>query len=216
MAGPAPDGPLDAIERAELCDLFVELGPDAPTLCEGWSTLDLAAHLVIRERSLRSGPAILWPNRFAKLGDRLRERARAKGYEALVDRLRRGPLPIPWKVPGLRTLVNFNEYFVHHEDVRRANSRGPRPTDERRDAALWKNVPRIAPLAARKVKGVGLEAHAPGFGSVRLKRGEPAAVLVGPPAELVLYLNGRRGAAEVVLGGDPKAMALLDQARLGI
>jgi uncharacterized protein (TIGR03083 family) len=35
-------------ERNELCDLMLETGPDAPTLCEGWTTRDLAAHLVIR------------------------------------------------------------------------------------------------------------------------------------------------------------------------
>jgi hypothetical protein len=37
-------------ERRALADLFLELGPDAPTLCEGWRTADLAAHLVVRER----------------------------------------------------------------------------------------------------------------------------------------------------------------------
>jgi uncharacterized protein (TIGR03085 family) len=220
MAGdarPAPsEGPLDAVERQQLCDLFLELGPDAPTLCEGWSTFDLAAHLVIRERDPRSGFAILWPGRFGGFGDRLMERAKGKGYETLVGKLRRGPLPVPWKVPGLRTLLNFNEYFVHHEDVRRADDRGPRPDDERRDAGLWKTVPRIAPLAARRIKGVGLEAVAPGYGSVRLKRGEPVATLVGPPQELVLYLNGRRSAARVELGGDPGARAAVADARLGI
>ena len=36
-------------ERAELCDLFDRVGPDAPTLCQGWATHDLAAHLWIRE-----------------------------------------------------------------------------------------------------------------------------------------------------------------------
>jgi uncharacterized protein (TIGR03083 family) len=41
---------LARAERAALCDLFDEVGPDAPTLCAGWTTRDLAAHLVIRER----------------------------------------------------------------------------------------------------------------------------------------------------------------------
>ena len=36
-------------ERIALCDLLDETGPEAPTLCEGWRTLDLAAHLVLRE-----------------------------------------------------------------------------------------------------------------------------------------------------------------------
>jgi hypothetical protein len=52
------DRPLDAVEREQLCDLFLELGPEAPTLCEGWATLDLAAHLVMREHDPRSA----WPS----------------------------------------------------------------------------------------------------------------------------------------------------------
>ena len=36
-------------ERAALCDLPDKVGPEAPTLCEGWTTHDLAAHLWIRE-----------------------------------------------------------------------------------------------------------------------------------------------------------------------
>ena len=57
-AAPA-DEPLDARERSELCDLFLAVGPEAPTLCDGWTTLDLAAHLVVREHDPRSGFAIL-------------------------------------------------------------------------------------------------------------------------------------------------------------
>ena len=36
-------------ERAALCDLLDEVGPHAPTLCEGWDTHDLAAHVWVRE-----------------------------------------------------------------------------------------------------------------------------------------------------------------------
>jgi hypothetical protein len=44
MAGPL----FDAVERAQLSDLFDELGPQAPTLLTPWTTRDLAAHLVLR------------------------------------------------------------------------------------------------------------------------------------------------------------------------
>ena len=37
-------------ERISLCDTFTRTGPDAPTLCSPWTTADLAAHLVIRDR----------------------------------------------------------------------------------------------------------------------------------------------------------------------
>ncbi|WP_461013210.1 maleylpyruvate isomerase N-terminal domain-containing protein, partial [Trueperella pyogenes] len=39
-------------ERRRLADLLLAKGPDAPTLCEGWFTRDLAAHLWIREHRL--------------------------------------------------------------------------------------------------------------------------------------------------------------------
>ena len=47
------DLPFDAQERLALCDLFDELGADAPTLLDGWTARDLAAHIVQRERAAR-------------------------------------------------------------------------------------------------------------------------------------------------------------------
>ena len=46
-------------ERAALVQTMTATGPDAPTLCEGWTTKDLAAHLVIRERRLDATPGIM-------------------------------------------------------------------------------------------------------------------------------------------------------------
>ena len=147
--------PSTPASARELCDLFEELGPDAPTLCEGWTTIDLAAHLVVRERDPRAAPGIL-------LGGPLRARPRA------ADGAGQGPgLPTAWwtgcatarrsgpfAVPGLRTLMNLNEYVVHHEDVRRANGLAPRdrpaPTCRTRCGAL---VRRRARLMLRKVRG---------------------------------------------------------------
>ena len=131
---PDDAAPADARERAELCDLMLELGPDAPTLCEGWVTLDLAAHLVVRERQpLRGGLAILGGDRFAGLESRLLAGAKKRGFEALVERMRGGP-PLAWRIPGLRKAANLIEWFVHHEDVRRPNGRSPRGTASRRSA----------------------------------------------------------------------------------
>jgi uncharacterized protein (TIGR03085 family) len=211
-----PDEPLDARERAELTDLFVAKGPDAPTLCEGWSTLDLAAHLVIRETDPRSGLAILGGDRFATLERKLMDRARAQGYEKLVERLRSGPPAVPWRVPGLRPLLNFNEWFVHHEDVRRANGEGPRTDRPDLDEALWTNVGRMGRLMLRRVKGTGVALEAPGFGEVPARGDGPAVRIVGGPQELTLYLSGRRSAAQVEISGPDDARARLDEARLGI
>jgi uncharacterized protein (TIGR03085 family) len=206
--------PLDAIERAQLCDLFLELGPDAPTLCEGWATVDLAAHLVIREHDPRTGLAILAGDRFAKLERSLMDKAKARGYETLVASIRRGPPLGPFKIPGLRTLINLNEYFVHHEDVRRPNGFAPRTDRPDLDAALWSFLKRGARLQLRKVDA-RVTLDAPGFGAVHNGSG-PAVSLRGAPGEITLYLNGRRTAAEVAVEGEPAAIDALAKAKLGV
>ena len=212
-----PDEPLDARERAELCDLFVAKGPDAPTLCEGWATLDLAAHLVMREHDPRSGLAILGGDRFSSLETKLMDRARAQGYEALVERLRAGPPLVPWRMPGLRELLNLNEWFVHHEDVRRAGAGAAEPRDRPDlDAALWTMLRRGSRMMLRKVKGTGVALAAPGFGEVPAQRDGSSVRLVGGPQELMLYLNGRRSVAAVEVTGPDEGRAALEAADLSV
>ncbi|MGZ4563838.1 MAG: maleylpyruvate isomerase N-terminal domain-containing protein, partial [Mycobacterium sp.] len=63
---------LDARERRALCDLFDELGPSAPTLIEGWTAHDLAAHLVLRERDVVAGPCLVLPGPFQRFAERRR------------------------------------------------------------------------------------------------------------------------------------------------
>lgn len=208
--------PLDGIEREQLCDLFLEMGPDEPTSCEGWSTLDLAAHLVVRERDPRAGLAILGGARFAKLEKRLMDRARAQGLDKLVERLRGGPPLVPWRLPGLRSLLNLNEWFIHHEDVRRANGREPRSDVPELEAALWRSLRRSSRVLVRGLNGAGLELVAPDHGSRTLRKGTPLATLQGTPQELVLYVNGRRPTAHVELTGTQAALEALAAARLGI
>lgn len=207
--------PLDARERSELCELFLARGPDAPTLCEGWTTLDLAAHLVIRERDPRAVLAIAGGQRGARLGERLMDRARARGLPALVERLREGPPLVPWRVPGLRRVLNLNEWFVHHEDVRRADTLGPRDDRPDLDDALWALLRRSARLLLRNVKGASVALEAPGLGEVPARGSGPAVRLIGSPQELTLYLNGRRSVAAVELAGPAAACRALEEARLG-
>jgi uncharacterized protein (TIGR03085 family) len=211
-----PDEPLDARERAELCDLFVARGPDAPTLCEGWATLDLAAHLVIRENDVRSGLAILGGERFASLERRLMDGARDQGYDRLVQRLRSGPPLVPWRLPVLREQLNFNEWFVHHEDVRRANGEGPRTDRPDLDAALWTMVRRMGRVMLRRVRGAGVALAAPGYGEVPARGTGPSARVEGGPQELALFLYGRRTAAQVEVTGPDEALAALADAQLGV
>jgi len=206
--------PLDARERRELCDLFAELGPDAPTLCEGWSTIDLAAHLVVRERDPRSAPGILLGGRFESMLERLMDRAKAKGYDDLVETVRNGPPLGPMALPGVRKLLNLTEYAVHHEDVRRANGLGPRAGRGDLQDALWALLRPAARLYLRKVRGATVRLIAP-QGETTAGSG-PEVVVRGDPLELVLYLFGRRAAADVELSGDPGARAALESAQLGL
>lgn len=208
--------PLDARERAELCDLFLAVGPEAPTLSGAWTTLDLAAHLVVRETDPRAGLAILGGDRFAALGERLLDGTRARGYERLVARLRGGPPAVPWRLPGLRRVLNLPEWFVHHEDVRRAAGRGPRTDRPDLDAELWGLVRLVARPLLRRVRGTGVALAAPGHGEVPARGSGPSVRVVGGPQELVLFLYGRGDHARVSVSGPEAARAALDAADLSV
>jgi uncharacterized protein (TIGR03085 family) len=205
--------PLDQREREELCDLFLELGPDAPTLCEGWTTADLAAHLAVREREPWAAGGIMI-ERLAPFTEKRRQAWKAKGYEQVVATLRPGPPPW-WRVPGLRDLVNLNEWAIHHEDVRRASGRGRRTDRPDLEAAVWRTLRRGAWVMTRKVKGAGVDLVVPD-GARAPGKGEPRAELRGEPLELLLYLSGRRGAAEVALAGADTAVAAVEAAPFGL
>jgi uncharacterized protein (TIGR03085 family) len=199
--------PLDARERAQLCLRFEELGADAPTLCEGWTTADLAAHLVIRERNPVAAPGILLGDKVAPLG-RLTERAmrseKAKGYDRVVERVRSGPPLGPFRIPGLRTQINLVEYAVHHEDVRRANGMAPRTGIDDLQDELWTLFVRLARFALRGVPdGVGVEVVRPGGARRVVKQGARRVQVTGEPLELLLWAYGRGAHAEVAFDGDP-------------
>lgn len=212
--------PLDARERDELCDLFLELGPDAPTLCEGWTTADLAAHLVVRERDPLAMPGILVP-RFSDVTERRMARQKERPWEALVHAVRDGPPIGPMAIPGVRVALNLPEFFVHHEDVRRANGGGPRTDRADLDDGLWGLLRRAGRIWAVRLRGAGLDAVRVNVAggpadTVVVKGGTPRARLAGTPQEIVLFLYGRRAVAGVRLDGDPAAVATVEATSFGI
>ena len=156
---PSTEIPFDAQERAALCDLFDRLGPDAPTILDGWTTKDLVAHLLLRERDPLAAPGLVLPGPLARLAER-RTAAMVERREFgwLVTRLRSGPPIGFFRLPWVRSFPSLNEFFVHHEDVRRANGLGPREdlTPEM-EAALWRNVERGARFLSRRLRGSGLD-----------------------------------------------------------
>jgi uncharacterized protein (TIGR03085 family) len=200
-------------ERQALCDLFLEVGPDAPTLCEGWSSADLAAHLVIRERRPDTMPGVLL-RPFAGYTNRVLEAVRAAtSWGDLVARVRSGP-PAPLRL--VDEAVNTVEFFVHHEDVRRAAlSWEPRQLDGREEAALWKRLRMSGRVLARRVP-VGVAVDAPGYGQTTLRRGEPLVTVRGEPSEMILLAFGRGRHARLDYEGDEISVERLRHASFGL
>ncbi len=203
-------------ERAQLCDLFLEVGPDEPTLCEGWTTRDLAAHLVVRDRRPDAAIGILVP-RFAGHTDKLQSAAATKPWEQLVELVRTGPpVTSPVRLGPIDKAFNTIEYFVHHEDVRRAQPKWePRELDAGLDAELWRTVSRMSKLALRKAPA-GVVLALPGGSKVTAKSSTPSVTITGTAGELVLFTNGRQAHARVELDGPADAVAALKTAKFGI
>jgi uncharacterized protein (TIGR03085 family) len=197
-------------ERKTLCDLFVERGPDAPTLCDGWTTADLAAHLVVRERRPDSGPGLVWP-RLAGYTDKVRTATRDRmSWEALVDSVRRGP---PLLLRPFDGAMNTVEYFIHIEDVRRAQEGWePRPLPPELADALWA---RVGPGGMAKTTPATIVISSPGRDDKEQGTG-PRLALAGDPGELTMFGAGRQGATRVEISGDATLAAQLRAASLGV
>lgn len=208
---------FDAIERRELANLLDELGPDAPTLLNPWTTRDLASHLVLREHDLIAAPGLVIPGAWVHFAERRREALAQNDFTSLVATIRSGPPRGFFRINWVRQFPNLNEFFVHHEDVRRASGLSPRTNSAGMDAALWRNVNRAPWFLSRRLRGAGLELEWAGVGKiVRARRGEPVARIVGLPGELLLFLFGRRGAAQVEVSGPAGAVEAIGRARFGM
>lgn len=198
-------------ERRQLCDLLAELGPDQPTLCAGWVTRDLAAHLIARERRPLSLPGLAF-RRFAGYTDRVRRRIAARPFPELVATLRRPPW---WSAPA-DAAMNGLEFFIHHEDVRRAQPGWqPRDLSTTTMEFLWTRNRQVARWRLRRFPAT-LIVEAPGHGQLRTGRGGEELLLRGDPTELAMFLSGRQRAAHVELKGPPHLTDRLATAKLGL
>ena len=203
-------------ERRALCALLDKTGPDAPTLCEGWTTGDLAAHLVLRERrpdaaaGVAGGPLAGYT---ARVQQRLKDRI---PFADLVRMIRSGPPRLSvMALPGVDERANSVEYFVHHEDVRRgAPGWEPRELSRGEADMLWRRL-RLARFMLRKAP-VGVElarddiedGDGPAY-RITARNATPAVTVVGSPAELTLWVMGRRTAARVRMDGTEAAVSKL-------
>jgi uncharacterized protein (TIGR03085 family) len=208
---------MSTTERAALCDTALLVGADRPTLCEGWEVKDLVVHLLLREGSLTATAGLFIPP-LSGLNERATRKLSQQEFTVLVERLRGGP-PVysPLAIPPVEALVNSVEFFVHHEDVRRAQPGWePRELPSWQQNLLWKQVALIGRRSARR-SGVGVRVVRGDTAEQRgLANGEPMVVVRGLPSEITLFLFGRKAKAVVELEGAADAVEKLRGAPMGI
>ena len=198
-------------ERRLLCALLRERGPSAPTLCAGWTTRDLAAHLFVREREPLAAGGLVLPPLKPVLQSRMTAAA-AKPWEELVAALEQGPpAPMRW-IDGSANLV---EFVVHREDVRRAGAHSHSETAEDRDeptlVLIWQRLRSAAPLMFRAMPVTLLW---PGHGQIDTRpRQAHRVILSGSPVDLLLVATGRT--APVDVSGDSAAVASFNSQKRG-
>lgn len=203
-------------ERLLLADLLESAGPEAPTLCENWSARDLAAHVVVRERRADAAGGLLVKPLAARL-ERVQAEFAGKPYEELIRLIRTGPPRMsPFALKQIDEASNTVEFYVHAEDVRRAQPDWTaRELDPVFSDALWSRIERMARVLGRK-SPVGLVLRRPDGRTAVARRGTPVVTVVGEPGELTMFAFGRQEAAEVELDGDKDAIERLRAAKLGV
>ena len=211
---------LARAERAALCDLLDQLGPDEPTLCSGWTTRDLTAHLVVREGrpdaalGVLGGPLAAWT-------EKVQNDAASQPFDKLVRVVRTGP-PI-WsyfRVPFVDGQMNTVEFFVHHEDVRRrSDGWAARELDPDLSNFLWDRLKLGGRLLFNGVKGGVILQRTDGpSGEVdvhRAKSGKPKVTLTGTAGELTIIAYGRHE-TDVLVEGDAEAVAAFREANIHV
>jgi len=206
---------LASTERQRLCDLALEVGAEAPTLCGDWTVQDLVAHLLVRERNPIAASGI-WFRPLGGVTEWAMRRTARSPLESLVARLR-SPGLSPVAIPVVDRAFNSLEYYIHHEDIRRARrSWLPRELTSYEQGQIW---------AAIKVAGRGLVRHSEVPVTIRrsdkeasavLKGGADPVVVTGLPGELALFLYGRAQHRGLTFDGPKDAVAALRKANLGI
>lgn len=204
-------------ERAALVEALRAAGPDAPTLCEGWSTRDLTAHLVIRERRPDTLPGMV-AGILPGYTEHVQDGTARQPYERLVEQVADGP-PLYSPFRFVDRWANVGEYFVHHEDVLRggADPAGPwtpRALDAETQQALETVLRLIGRQTLRKAP-VRVSLQLPdGRELLAAGRGEPVTV-TGSIGELVLWAYGR-APVEVTVDGRADALAALAEFKPGL
>lgn len=199
-----------AAQREAFAAVCERLGPDAPTLI-GWTTKELVAHCYVREHRPDAAPGVLPLGPLSAYTERVMTSAlHVHGYDALVAAVRTPPAWL--RLVALDDTVNTVEFFVHTEDVRRANGMDPRPVDMGLEQWVWRRLRRQARLAFRRVPAKVRLVPTVGD-AVEVGKGGAVVEARGRPTELLLLAYNRKDAADLEVTGDKTS---LWSAKLGI
>ena len=200
------------LERQTLVGALSALGPDASTACEGWTTADLAAHVYVRERRADAMPGVVLSGRLGRHTERVMASViRVHSYDHVVSRIAAGP---PLALRPFDDVMNLFEFFVHAEDVRRANGEGRRELPLELEQLMWRRLRPMLRLSFRRARGTQIE-FVTAHGDRTVIGNGPTVRLLAPVGELVLYAFNRKSIAEVACSGDSDAIARLVHTRLG-
>ncbi len=200
---------VSMVERALLCELFDELGPYAPTLSGEWDTHHLAAHLSVREGGPLRQVRTALPG---KAAGAIESRVAEGDFTALVDEVRGGPPRYTvYGTAKTDKLGNTLEFFVHHEDVRRAAPAWQaRKLPTWAEDQIWERIRGVVTKLIMRKSPVGVVlARSDRDDSVLAVKGSDAAVLRGLPSEVTLFVFGRADVADVELSGPAESVRQL-------
>lgn len=199
-------------ERQVVVDVLRDLGPAAPTVPAGWTTADLAAHLYVRERRADAMPGVVLPGVLARHTDRVMASIlRVHSYEHVVDRIAAGP---PFPLRPFDEVINLFEFFVHAEDVRRANDMGQRELPPELEALMWRRLRPMLRAMFRRARRTQIE-FVTQHGARAVIGDGPTVRVLGPVGEIALFAYDRKQVAEVTVTGDAAATEALMATRLG-
>jgi uncharacterized protein (TIGR03085 family) len=205
-------------ERLALRDTLRATGPDAPTLCEGWTSRDLAAHIVVREHA-PIGALGIWAQPLSGYTAKVQAEIASQDWETLLDQV--AAPPALWHparyTRRIEAVFDDSEMFIHHEDVRRGDGQArPRELSAEDQLSLWHVLRGPGRLAFRK-SAVGIAVEVPGHARRTLhEKGDRVVTLRGEVGEVLLAAYGRARAADVEVDGDPQDIEALKASALGL
>jgi uncharacterized protein (TIGR03085 family) len=162
-----------------------------------------------------AGGILLKP--LATYGEKVRKGVAQRDWKSLVEAIRNGPPRLsPMRLTFLDRLTNTVEFFVHLEDVRRAQPNWePRTLLDELESQLRTSITQGGRLFARK-SPCGLVLQIAHGASVVAKKGEVAVTVTGEVGELIMFVYGRQDHARVELSGPDDLVQAVRSTAFGV